>query len=108
MFRKTRSPRFANRILEDERGVSLIVVAIMILVLTGMCSFVLDYGLVWSARRQAQNAADAGALAAVQALAKDDSSWSPYPAPLNAMTDASANTVAQANKVLGATPGTEA
>jgi hypothetical protein len=44
----------------------------------------------------------------VQALAKDDSSWSPYPAPLNAMTDASANTVAQANKVLGATPGTEA
>lgn len=80
----------------------------MILVLTAMCSLVLDYGLVWSARRQAQNAADAGALAGVWALAKDDSNWAPYPAPLNTITDASANGTAQANKVLGATPGTEA
>jgi len=108
MFRETRSRQLCSRFVEDERGVSLIVVAVMILVLVGMCSFVLDYGLVWAARRQAQNAADAGALAGAQALAKDDSTWTAFPAPLNAAADASANGIAQTNQVLGATPGTEA
>jgi Flp pilus assembly protein TadG len=93
--------------LEDERGVSLIIVAIMILVLTAMSSLVLDYGVVWLGRRQAQNAADAGALAGAQALAKDDSTWTAG-AALNSVTDRSANGVAQVNRVLGATPGTEA
>jgi Flp pilus assembly protein TadG len=108
MLRKNEYRRLSRRMLDDERGVSLIVVAAMILVLTAMCSFVLDYGLVWAARRQAQNAADAGALAGVQALAKDDSTWAPYPTALNTAANASANTIAQTNRVLGATPGTEA
>jgi Flp pilus assembly protein TadG len=93
--------RAARRARDDERGVSLIIVAIQILVLTAMCTFVLDYGMVWLGRRQAQNAADAGALAAAQALAKDDGNW-PGIAPV---VTASGNGVAQTNKVIGATPG---
>ena len=50
-------------------------VAIQILVLTALSAFVLDYGLLWLGRRQAQNAADAGALAGSIALAKDDKTW---------------------------------
>jgi Flp pilus assembly protein TadG len=101
-------PSRIRALVTDESGVSLVIVAVQILVLTAMCTFVLDYGMVWLGRRQAQNAADAGALAAATALAKDDSTWAPYPAALNTVTNASGNGAAQANKVLGATPGTEA
>jgi hypothetical protein len=48
---------------KSERGVSLIMVAVEILMLTGFTVFVLDYGVMWLGRRQAQNAADAAALA---------------------------------------------
>ena len=40
--------------------------------LIAFLSFVADYGLMWVGRRQAQNAADAGALAGAMALAFDD------------------------------------
>jgi hypothetical protein len=55
-----------------ERGAVLIQVAIAILVLTAFTAFVLDYGVLWVARNQAQNAADAGALAGAIARAYDD------------------------------------
>lgn len=58
--------------LRSEAGVTLIHVAISLLVLMGLSSFVLDYGVVWLARGQAQNAADAGALAGAIARAFDD------------------------------------
>ena len=96
-----RSRNFFERARHDERGVSLIIVAVQILVLTAMCTFVLDYGLVWSGRRQAQNAADAGALAAATSLEKDDRTW---PAIAAVVTN-SGNVVAKANKVIGQTPG---
>jgi hypothetical protein len=41
------------------------------LALLGLCSFVFDYGVLWVSRSQAQNAADAGALAGAIALAFD-------------------------------------
>jgi Flp pilus assembly protein TadG len=88
--------------IRNERGVSLVIVAVQILVLTAMCTFVLDYGMVWSGRRQAQNAADAGALAAAIALEKDDRTW---PAIAAVVTN-SGNFTARANKVIGQTPGT--
>jgi hypothetical protein len=47
----------------------LVHVAIMLLGLVTLSGFVLDYGVFWVARRQAQNAADAGALAAAMSLA---------------------------------------
>jgi hypothetical protein len=50
----------------------LVQVAVAMIVLIGFTAFVADYGLMWVARRQAQNAADAGALAGAIALAYDD------------------------------------
>ena len=58
--------------IRDDRGAILIHMALSILVLTGMLAFVLDHGMMWTARRQAQNAADAGALAAGEALIYDN------------------------------------
>jgi Putative Flp pilus-assembly TadE/G-like len=55
-----------------ERGAILVQVAISILALTAFMAFVVDYGVLWVARGQAQNAADAGALAGGIALAFDD------------------------------------
>jgi hypothetical protein len=46
-----------------ERGAVIIHVALALLALTALSTFVVDYGVMWAARRQAQNAADAGALA---------------------------------------------
>ena len=56
----------------DDRGAVLIHVAIGVLVLAAFTTFVADYGLLWVSRRQAQNSADAGALAGAIAFAFDD------------------------------------
>jgi putative Flp pilus-assembly TadE/G-like protein len=54
-----------------ERGAILIQLALASVVLCGFCGLVIDYGVLWVARAQAQNAADAGALAGATALAFD-------------------------------------
>ena len=64
-----RAPRTSIR---SERGAILIQVALSMVVLTAFSAFVIDYGVMWVGRRQAQNAADAGALAGAIALAFDD------------------------------------
>jgi hypothetical protein len=46
-------------------------------VLAGMSAFVLDFGVMWLSRRQAQNAADAGALAGAIARAFDETTATP-------------------------------
>ena len=51
-----------------ERGAVLVHVAIAMIGLTAFSSFVIDYGILWGARRQAQNSADAAALAAATSL----------------------------------------
>ncbi|HSG00952.1 MAG TPA: pilus assembly protein TadG-related protein, partial [Vicinamibacterales bacterium] len=50
----------------------LIHVAFALLALLAFTTFVVDYGVLWVARRQAQNSADAGALAGAIAAAYDD------------------------------------
>jgi Flp pilus assembly protein TadG len=50
-------------------------VAIGILVMIGLLTFVADWGVLWVARNQAQNSADAGALAGAIALAFDANGW---------------------------------
>jgi hypothetical protein len=47
----------------SERGAVLIQVAIALIGLIALSAFVVDYGVLWVSRRQAQNAADAGAMA---------------------------------------------
>jgi len=55
----------------DEHGQVAIVVALMLVVLLGFAALVVDVGLNWAARTQAQAAADAAALAGVIALPSD-------------------------------------
>ncbi len=55
-----------------ERGAVLIHVAVAMLGLLAFSALVIDYGVFWVARRQAQNSADAGALAGAMGLAYDD------------------------------------
>jgi hypothetical protein len=61
--------------VSSERGAILIHVAIALVVLIAVNTFVVDYGVMWVGRRQAQNAADAGALAGAIAMAFDADGW---------------------------------
>jgi hypothetical protein len=63
-----------NRVAGDDRGAILVHVAIVLLALVAFTTFVADYGVLWVARRQAQNAADAGALAGAIGLGFDNNS----------------------------------
>jgi hypothetical protein len=58
----------------NERGAVLVHVALALIALMSFSTFVIDYGVLWTARRQAQNAADGAALAGAVALAFDNSS----------------------------------
>ena len=58
--------------LNSERGAILVQVAIATVTLLALNAFVVDYGVMWAGRGQAQNAADAGALAAATSLAFDN------------------------------------
>jgi hypothetical protein len=57
------TPQPILRRLRDDRGAVLLQVIIAALVLIGFVAFVVDQGLLFVARRQLQNVADAGALA---------------------------------------------
>jgi Putative Flp pilus-assembly TadE/G-like len=58
--------------ITNQRGAVLLQVAVALLALLALSGFVFDYGVMWVSRAQAQNAADAGALAGAIALAFDD------------------------------------
>jgi len=66
------------------------------IILIAFTAFIADYGLMWVGRRQAQNAADAGAMAGAIALAFDDFSdrSATGPAKVTAQSFALANLVA--------------
>jgi hypothetical protein len=77
MDRKRPTISLRHRCIRDQRGAALIHVGIAIFVLVGMSAFVLDFGVMWLSRRQAQNAADAGALAGAIARAFDETTDTP-------------------------------
>lgn len=52
-----------RRVWTDERGATLMMTAITMVVLLGMSALAIDVGVLYTAKAQAQNAADAGALA---------------------------------------------
>lgn len=83
--------------MRSDRGVILIMVAVSLLALTLFSAFVIDMGILWAARAQAQNAADAGALAgAIESLINPSAT----PSRLRDVAQASAG----ANSVWGAFP----
>ena len=55
--------------MHNALGAVLVQVAVALLALLAVSSFVLDYGVMWVSRGQAQNAADAGALSGAISLA---------------------------------------
>ena len=64
--------RSGERTLRSEQGAVFVQVGISIFVLMAFNVFVLDYGVMWVSRRQAQNAADAAALAGAVARGYDN------------------------------------
>jgi Flp pilus assembly protein TadG len=88
----------SNRRAESERGAILVHVALGMIAFMAFSLFVVDYGVYWTSRRQAQNSADAGALAGATALVglRDFSPGGP--------ASTSAIAVAKSNIVWGAVP----
>ncbi len=68
--KRTTNSRFDR--FRSESGISLIHLGMLLFVFMGLSMFVVDYGVVWLARVQAQNAADAGALAGATARGYDE------------------------------------
>jgi len=89
--------RFRLLRMRSERGAVLVHTAIAMLGLTAFSTFVADYGMLWTARRQAQNSADAAALAAASSLGYFDINNT-------AAADAAAIAAATANRVWGQAP----
>jgi Flp pilus assembly protein TadG len=87
----------------SERGAILILVAVTLAALMALGAFAVDYGILWMARAQAQNAADSGALAGAVALSLDDKTW---PIPAGGIAEQSATTAVALNPVMnvGAVP----
>lgn len=81
----------------SERGAVLVHVAISLLGLIAFSTLVVDYGVLWAARRQAQNSADAAALAGAVSLGYVDMSNQD-------LARASALNVAIENAVWGSEP----
>jgi Flp pilus assembly protein TadG len=84
----------------SDQGAILVHVAFALLALFAFTAFVIDYGVFWESRRQAQNAADSGALAGAIALAFDNPSDFTTTGPAKQ----SAVDTAQRNLVWGAAP----
>src|SRR5688572_28803628 len=63
--------RFQAR-LRDERGMTLVMVATGMIAFLSATALAVDVGMMMVARTEAQNAADAGALAGAVALGFDD------------------------------------
>ena len=53
---------------QDERGASLMMVAVSMVAILGMAALAIDVGMLYEAKAQAQNAADSGALAGAGSL----------------------------------------
>jgi Putative Flp pilus-assembly TadE/G-like len=83
---------------DDERGMSLVFVCVGFTSLLAATTLAIDVGMFMNSRNQAQNSADAGALAGAVALAYDSytNRTAGGPAVLSAIHTAEANTVAAA------------
>ena len=79
----------------DERGISLVCTAISLLALLSATTLAIDVGMFMNTRSQAQNAADAGALAGATSLALNSYTErsSTGPAVVGAINTALANSV---------------
>lgn len=93
VVRRTTRPR-TGRVRSRERGAVLVHVAVAMMGLLAFSALTIDLGALWVARAQAQNAADAGALAGGVSLAYVN------PTDLDA-AQAAATTIVQQHQVWG-------
>ncbi|HXD20812.1 MAG TPA: pilus assembly protein TadG-related protein [Vicinamibacterales bacterium] len=93
--------RFTN-LRRDERGMSFVFIGLGFMAFVAASTLAIDVGMFMTARSQAQNAADAGALAGATALAFNsfDDRTTGGPAVQSAVN------TALANSVIGASPST--
>src|SRR5262249_35312495 len=84
----------------SERGAILVQVGLAIVVMMGFSAFVVDYGIFWLGRRQAQNAADAGAMAGAITRVYEQYTTLPDTPPSTEAVD-SAKAAANANLIVG-------
>jgi len=85
-----------QHVCRGQEGAVFVQVGIALFVLMAFNVFVMDYGVLWVARGQAQNAADAGALAGAVARGFDDFDDPPHSSGFAAQAAAG---VAQSNSV---------
>lgn len=64
-----------RRLIRDESGVAMVLVAVSMLTLLGMAALVIDVGELYEERRQLQNGADAAALAIANECADNSGTW---------------------------------
>jgi len=86
----------------SETGAVLVHAALVLIGLMALTTFIVDYGILWTSRRQAQNAADAGALAGAVHMMYD-TNLVPSPEVLSTATD-----VALENRVWATAPAATA
>ncbi len=67
--REPRGPRNPNDEREGQRGQALVLFALLLVVIVSGAGLLVDGGMAWANRRQAQAAADLAALAAAKAIA---------------------------------------
>jgi Flp pilus assembly protein TadG len=84
-----------ERVRQDESGMTYVFIGLSMMAFVGASMLAIDIGMMMTARSQAQNSADAGALAGAIALVND--SWTDRtptgPAVTNAILAAKANSV---------------
>ena len=87
--------RRVQRTVRDEAGMSLVFVGMGMMAFLSASMLAIDVGMLMTARNQAQNSADAGALAGATALALDDYAdrSATGPAVTSAITTGKANQV---------------
>jgi Flp pilus assembly protein TadG len=93
MQRNTRLGRLAR----DERGFSVVFVGLGMMAMVAASMLAIDVGMLMTARNQAQNSADAGALGGATALVFDD--WNDRTATGPAVTNALS--ASRGNQVMG-------
>jgi len=88
--------RHLHHLTHDERGMSLVFVSVAFMAMLSATTLAIDVGMFMNARSQAQNAADAGALAGAVALAYNDFNdrTATGPAVRSAINTATSNRVA--------------
>jgi Flp pilus assembly protein TadG len=89
--------RFQSCKLRNQRGVTLILVAILMLVFLGIAALAIDLSNLYVVRNELQNAADAGALAGARFL------YNEHGTAVNSGANLIAYNAATANKAMGLT-----